>query len=335
MLMVGAGDIGRRVLAKLKRHDQVIAATSTPPKRPALKRLGAQPVLADLDKRGTLKRLPRDWQVLLHCAPPQSYLTRDVRTRNLLAALSLRNSSRGPAVAPRAYATARSYAAARSDATTRSYPNANARCVVYLSTSGVYGDCGGARITEAQPLKPNNARARRRADAERMLTRAAKRGAFRLVILRVPGIYAHDRLPLARLKAGTPALLPEQDVYTNHIHAADLAAITLAAIRRVRRRRRPQVRVYHASDDSNASDERALRMGDYFDLVAAAFGLPRPPRLPRAQLDAALSPLLRSFMSESRRLDNTRMKRELRIRLQFGTVAEGVAAAAKLLTSQA
>ena len=186
-------------------------------------------------------------------------------------------------------------------------------------------------------VNPRNARAKRRVDAERALTRAAKRGAFRLVILRVPGIYAADRLPLARLKAGTPALLPADDVYTNHIHAADLAAITLAAIRRMRRRVRPQVRIYHASDDS------ALKMGDYFDLVADAFGLPHPPRLARAQLASAaaaagpspVSPMLLSFMGESRRLDNTRMKRELGVRLQFATPAAGVTAAAKLVCNQA
>ena len=297
MLMVGAGDIGQRVLAKLKRRERAVAVTSTPAKRPALKRLGARAVLADLDKPDTLKRLPHDWDVLVHAAPPQSYLTHDLRTRNLLAAAARRAS--------------------------------HARCVVYLSTSGVYGDCGGARITESQPRKPHNVRAHRRVDAERVLTRAARRGAFRLISLRVPGIYAHDRLPLARLKAGTPALLPAEDVYTNHIHAADLATITLAAIKRMRQRLRPQVRIYHASDDS------ALKMGDYFDLVADAFKLSRPPRLPRMQLEATVSPMLRSFMGESRRLDNTRMKRELRVRLQFATVAEGVAAAAKVLTSQA
>ena len=316
MLMVGAGDIGQRVLAKLKRRERAVAVTSTSAKRPGLKRLGARAMLADLDKPGTLKRLPRDWDVLVHAAPPQSYLTRDLRTRNLLAAPALSHSREFASMAGNQAANQPACRAAR------------ARCVVYLSTSGVYGDCAGARITETRMLKPHNARARRRVDAERALSRAAKRGAFRLIILRVPGIYAHDRLPIARLKAGTPALIPEQDVYTNHIHAADLASITLAAIKRLRRRVRPQVRIYHASDDS------ALKMGEYFDLVADAFSLPRPPRLPRAKLDAAVSPMLRSFMSESRRLDNTRMKRELRVKLQFATVFEGVAAA-NVLTSQA
>ena len=297
MLIVGAGDIGRRVIAQTRRHDQVFAATSTPSKRSGLRRCGAIPILADLDRPGTLKRLPHDWDALIHAAPPQSYLTRDIRTRNLLRATRPGNTS--------------------------------ARVVVYLSTSGVYGDCRGARITEAHAVNPRNARAKRRTHAERALIRAARRGAFRLAILRVPGIYAADRLPLARLKAGTPALLSAEDVYTNHIHAADLASLTRAALQRMRRRVRPRVRIYHASDDS------VLKMGDYFDLVADAFGLARPPRLPRAQVAATVSPMLLSFMSESRLLDNTRMKRELGVTLQFPTAADGVRAAARLTLSQA
>jgi len=263
-------------------------------------------VLANLDKPRSLARLPQDWQALIHAAPPPTRIltdpARDPRTRNLLRSPAVRHRQAG-------------------------------RVLVYLSTSGVYGDCGGARITEAQPVRPQSARARRRVDAERVLSRAARRGWFRLVILRVPGIYAADRLPLARLTAGTPALLPEQDVYTNHIHAADLARITLAALHRARQRVRPAVRIYHASDDGE------MKMGAYFDLVADAFGLAHPPRLPRNELAGAVSPMLLSFMRESRRLDNQRMKRELRVRLQFPTAVEGVAAAvgaaASCVTSQA
>ena len=143
MLIVGAGDIGRRVIAKTTRRDTVWAATSTPAHRAGLKRLGAQPVPANLDRPGTLKRLPRGWDVLLHAAPPQSYLTQDQRTRHLLRAVQ-RAGTRGGAQ----------------------------RVLVYLSTSGVYGDCAGARITESWPLNPRNARARRRVDAERVLMRA-------------------------------------------------------------------------------------------------------------------------------------------------------------------
>lgn len=301
LLVIGAGDIGRRVIAA--RGGRIAALTSTPASRASLRHLGAAPVLADLDKPQSLARLPRDWDALLHCAPPPSRGLRDTRTRNILRAIgqpSHKHSSlaRGPSAKRRA------------------------RTLIYLSTSGVYGDCGGARISESQPVNPRNARAVRRVDAERTLIRHARRGAFRLIILRVPGIYSESRLPLARLEAGTPALAVEDDVYTNHIHAADLARIALAALARLRRRVRPQVRIYHASDDSE------MRMGDYFDLVADAFSLAHPPRLPRARIAAAVSPALLSFMNESRRLDNRRLKRELPIDWFAPTVADGIAAAA-------
>jgi nucleoside-diphosphate-sugar epimerase len=201
--------------------------------------------------------------------------------------------------------------------------------VVYLSTSGVYGDCGGERVTESRPVNPRNTRAVRRVDAERLLARQAKRGAFRLAVLRVPGIYSEDRLPLARLRAGTAALTDADDVHTNHIHAADLAALTVGAMRRLQERGWPQTRIYNANDDSD------LKMGAYFDLVADAFGLPHPPRLPRARIAEAVSPALLSFMRESRRLDNTRIKRELHVRLRFADVTEGVAYASNLMTLQA
>ena len=309
LLVIGAGDIGRRVIASLGKQADMTALTSTPASRAPLRRLGARPVLADLDKAGSLKRLPVDWHALLHCAPPPARGTRDTRTRKLLRALDR------PGKTPHKPASLTC-----GPRLTRS--SRRSRVLVYLSTSGVYGDCGGARISEARPVDARNARAVRRVDAERVLIRHARRGAFRLVILRVPGIYSETRLPLARLRAGTPALADDDDVYTNHIHAADLARIAVAALLRLRARVRPQVRVYHASDESE------MKMGDYFDLVADVFGLARPPRLSRAAIVDAVSPALLSFMSESRRLDNSRMKRELKVNLLAPTVAVGVAAAA-------
>ncbi len=134
-------------------------------------------------------------------------------------------------------------------------------------------------------------------------------------VLRAPGIYAHDRLPLARLRQGTPALAPADDVFTNHIHADDLARTCILALFRGR-----PGRVY------NAVDRSQLMMGEYFDLVADRFGLPRPARLPREQLRAAVSPMMYSFMSESRRVDGRRSARELRLRLRWPTVADTLAA---------
>jgi len=138
----------------------------------------------------------------------------------------------------------------------------------------------------------------------------------RVAILRAPGIYAGDRLPLERLRRGDPVLAADEDVHTNHIHAEDLARLACIALLRA-----PAGRVYNASDDSG------LRMGAYFDAVADAFGLPRPERLSRDAIASRLSPLTLSFMSESRRLDNRRIKRELRVRFAYPTIADGLRAA--------
>ena len=188
---------------------------------------------------------------------------------------------------------------------------------MYASTSGVYGDCGGAWVAETRTVAPATARARRRVGAEASVRAAGRAGAWRAAILRVPGIYAPDReggTPRTRLERGTPALRPEDDVYTSHVHADDLARACLLALWRAG----PQ-RIYNVYDDTE------LRMGDYFDLTADLYGLPRPSRLSREQASEQLSPLLLSFMSESRRLDNTRMRRELGLRLRWPTMEEGLA----------
>jgi nucleoside-diphosphate-sugar epimerase len=182
---------------------------------------------------------------------------------------------------------------------------------VYISTTGVYGDCRGEWINESRPLKPATARAKRRVDAERELLRWGRRLGVAVCILRVPGIYSETRLPIERLRKGIAALIEKEDVFTNHIHAEDLARAAIAAMRHGRRGR-----VYNVVDDS------ALAMGDYFDRVAEASGLPRPPRVSRAEAAAQLSPAMLSFMGESRRIGNQRLKRELRFNFLYATVDE-------------
>jgi len=140
------------------------------------------------------------------------------------------------------------------------------------------------------------------------LRRWAKRYGVRLVILRAPGIYAETRLPLDRLRQGTPVLRPEDDVFTNHVHADDLARATVAAAFRGKPNR-----AYNITDDAE------LKMGNWFDAVADAFQLPRPPRVSWEEAETRIAPLLLSFMNESRRLSNVRMKRELRVRLRYPT----------------
>jgi|SRR5450830_364025 len=280
LLILGCGDIGMRLLPLLRARWRVFAVTSQPERLAELRAAGAVPILADLDRPDTLRRLTGLAHTVLHLAPPQADGVLDRRTRNVTAILP-----------------------------------EGAR-LVYVSTTGVYGDLQGALVDETRPVAPRNARARRRVDAERVLREWARRAGGRLAILRVPGIYAADRLPLQRLHLGTPALRPEDDVYTNHIHGDDLAAAVLRALHRGRPNR-----IYHSVDDSD------LRMADYFDAVADAFGLARPPRLARAALAEVVSPLLLSYMSESRRLANDRLKGELGLRLRYPTVADGLRAA--------
>lgn len=281
LLILGCGDVGMRLLPLLRGRFRVFALTSRPEHCATLRAAGAIPIVADLDRPASLRRLAGLAHHVVHLAPPQSEGELDHRTRNVTAILP-----------------------------------EGAR-LVYVSTSGVYGDCGGALIDETRPVAPHNGRARRRVDAERVLRAWAQRAGGHLAILRVPGIYAPERLPLKRLAQGTAALDAADDVYTNHIHADDLARIAALALFRGL-----PGRVYHAVDDTE------MKMADYFDAVADAFGMARPPRLPRAQLAAAVSPMLLSFMSESRRMSNGRIKRELGVRLRHPQVIPALAAMA-------
>ena len=194
--------------------------------------------------------------------------------------------------------------------------------LVYGSTTGVYGDCGGQRVDETRAVNPHTPRAQRRVDAENLMRFLGSSG-VRVSVLRIPGIYAADReggTPRERLLKGTPVLAAKDDVYTNHIHANDLARACAAALWRGK----PQ-RVVNVTDDTD------LKMGDYFDLAAGLFGLPKPPRIQRDQASSTLPLMLLSFMSESRRLDNTRMKQELRLKLRYPHVRDGLSPQGQLI----
>jgi nucleoside-diphosphate-sugar epimerase len=275
LLIVGCGDIGLRIVARLKHRFRIVALTSSPQRREPLRLAGAVPLAGDLDDRRSLARLRAFGERLIHLAPPAAAGEGDRRSANLASVLGHGDRDR----------------------------------TVYISTTGVYGDRGGAWIDETAALLTRQPRSLRRVAAERLLRRRR-----RAHVLRVPGIYANDRLPLARLQQGLPALLAEEDVYTNHIHADDLARAAIAALFRGR-----------AARVTNATDDTSLKMGDYFDLVARHFGLAEPPRLPRAQLQQMVSPMMYSFMSDSRRLGNSRLKRELRVKLRYPTVADALA----------
>ncbi|HEY1999011.1 NAD-dependent epimerase/dehydratase family protein [Paraburkholderia sp.] len=319
VLIVGCGDVGMRCVALLRPRARLFALTSHPARCAELRAAGVTPLVGDLDARRSLKRLGGLAPTVLHLAPPQKTGEDDSRTRALLATLSARRIRPArSAVAPvarlrhlRAAWMEREAANIVPDGVRRTGARRAPVRFVYASTTGVYGDCGGALIDETRAVRPANARAMRRVSAERQLRRATARGALQASIARIPGIYAANRLPFARLEKRTPALVDADDVYTSHIHADDLAAILVRMTRLGRRGR-----VVHASDDTQ------LKMGEYFDVVADAYGFERPPRITRAEAEGQIDPMLLSFMRESRRLVNERMKRELRMRLRYPSVGD-------------
>ena len=285
VLIVGCGDVGQRVARMLQGRWRVLALTSSQARVPALRALGVRPLVGDLDDASTLHRLAGLADAVLHLAPPPGEGADDPRTAALLRALA--RSSR-------------------------------VRRIVYGSTSGVYGDAGGARFDETRATAPASDRARRRVDAETRLRWHGRRFGVAVTILRIPGIYAGDRPgghPRERLARGTPVLRAEDDVYTNHIHADDLARACVAALHRG-----PPQRAVHVADDTE------MKMGDYFDLAADLCGLPRPPRITRGEARQQLPAMQMSFLSESRRLDNRRLREELRLRLRYPTVRDGLLA---------
>jgi len=276
VLLIGCGDIALRTAELLRGRVRLYGLTRRQEDVPRLRQRGIVPIVGDLDRQRSLERLRAAPFAVLHFAPPPSEGRDDLRTAHLIAALTRAR------IIPQRF--------------------------VYISTSGVYGDCAGARINEARPRRGQTPRARRRIAAEDRLRRWARQYGVKLSILRAPGIYAETRLPLDRIRQGTPVLAAEDDVFTNHIHAEDLARATVAAL-------------FHAKPNRayNVTDDAELQMGGWFDAVADAFRLPRPPRVSWEEAEGRLAPLLLSYMSESRRLSNARMKRELRVRLRYST----------------
>jgi nucleoside-diphosphate-sugar epimerase len=276
ILIIGCGDIGLRVARQLAPSYRVFALTSSQSRFQELREVGATPILGNLDQPESLWRLAGLAQTVIHLAPPQNSGNRDCRTRNLIRILAQGSNA--------------------------------VRRLIYISTTGVYGDHRGAKVSEITPVNPQSERAKRRVDAERALRLWGPANGVAVTILRVPGIYAADRLPIERLESKTPALVAEEDAYSNHIQSDDLARLVCAA-------------VYHGKPQRiiNACDGGETKMGDYFDEVADAFGLQRPTRLPGNELQKIVSPMLWSFMRESRRVTNTRLH-ELKTPLRYQSV---------------
>ncbi|HEY1078054.1 MAG TPA: SDR family oxidoreductase [Fontimonas sp.] len=274
-LIAGCGDIGLRVASQLLREGGAVSAiVRTPQKQQAVEALGARALTGDLDQPQDVG----DWPWLFWFAPPRAEGERDQRLRDWLAA------QRG-----------------------------RIERVVYISTSGVYGDCQGRWIDESEPLKPLAARSVRRVDAEGALQAWATERRAAAIVLRVPGIYGPGRLPVARLRAGEPIMAADEAPYSNRIHADDLArAAVLAA------------RLGRPGAAYNVADGQPTTMTDYFVRSAALLGLPAPQQIGRDEAQRRFTPALWSYMEESKRLRIERARRELGFVPQYPDLAAGL-----------
>jgi len=281
VFIVGCGDIGRRLARRLRSEGVPVAALARSLLRAeALEADGITPYLGDLDDTAPALSLPKGIETLYYLAPPPPTGNQDPRMLHALEALG-------------------------------SIP----KRLIYISTSGVYGDCHGALIDEAAPLKPQTDRARRRLEAERLVHDYADRTGCEVLVLRVPGIYGDGRLPETRIRQGLPVIAPLEAPFSNRIHADDLTEACL----RARSSGRP-------GQAYNISDGHPTTMTDYFWAVADHLGLPRPPAIPLAEARKVLSPAMLSFLEESKRLDNRRMREELGVVLRYPTLRDGLRA---------
>lgn len=281
LLIIGCGDIGRRVAhLALHEYSHIIALVRTLEKRVLLEESGIDTIIGNLDDPAALAALPTAGSDVCYFAPPPGGGVVDTRMQNFCS------------VIPGGME-----------------PNK----IVYLSTSGVYGDCGDAAVTEETPPNPSTTRARRRLNAETTLTEWGRERGVPVIILRVTGIYGPGRLPLMHLMSGAPLLKESEAPVTNRIHADDLAAVCIAALVKG-----------NGGDIFNVSDGEHGTMTHYFNAVADLLGIPLPPQVGRDEAAKVMPPLLYSYFCESRRIDNRKIIDKLGITLRYPTLAKGL-----------
>lgn len=271
-LIVGCGDVGLRVAQRLLTMGREVTGVVRSDQSAAdLRQAGITTLQIDLDTEAPPAIAP----LLFWFAPPSNAGNSDLRLRQFLNA----------------------------------HRNTDMR-IVYISTSGVYGDCEGRWIDEDAPLQPISARAQRRLDAEQAL--AAWDGDY--VILRVPGIYGPGRLPVERLQKQLPVVRAEESPFTNRIHSDDLAEAALHAAAYGTR-----------AAAYNISDGNPTTMCDYFTRCAALLDLPAPPQVSMDEARRIFTPAMWSFMEESKRLKNDRMLLQLGFAPRYPDLARGLA----------
>jgi len=281
VLIIGCGDIGVRVARILQASGIKVAGLARSEEAAErLRGFNIEPVMGNLDDADSLETLPSKGKLVFYLAPPPGGGPVDGRMRTFCKVV-------GPGQAPVK--------------------------IVYMSTSGVYGDCHGARVTEATPVNPQTSRAQRRVDAENVLQEWGRTNGVPVVILRVTGIYGPGRLPLARLRQGHPVLKETESPPTNRIHADDLAAVCVAAAEKAA-----------DGDIFNVSDGQSGTMTGYFNAIADLLEMPRPQQVSMEEAQQVMNPMMLSYLKEARRMDNRKMVEQLGIILQYPDLESGL-----------
>jgi nucleoside-diphosphate-sugar epimerase len=280
-LIAGAGYTGLRLARRLQPRWRVIALARSDAAATRLAGAEIEVLRADLDGKLEPDALAvADGSAITYLVPPPESAGGDPRLTGFLGALG--------GVRP--------------------------SVVLYMSTTGVYGNTGGQVVTETSPVAPSSDRGRRRAAAERIVSEWCNARDVRWVVLRVPGIYGPGRLPLDRLRRGEPAIRPEEAGPGNRIHVDDLVTACVAALER------PVQGIFNVTDGDHASTT------EFAQRTAALAGLPPPPLVALAEAPGRISPGMLSFLVESRRVDNRRMREELGVEPRYARLDAGIAA---------
>jgi len=281
-LIVGCGYVGQRLARGLVKDFAVYGIVRSTANVSNLRAAGVAPLVADLDTV-TLQDIPSSWYVgstIFYLAPPATSGESDARIHHFLNALTDQPAT-----------------------------------LIYISTTGVYGDLQGGVATESTPVNPRTDRARRRASAEEITRVWCHERSVRRVVLRVPAIYGPGRLPLDRIRNGEPAIIENESPIINRIHVDDLVDALLIAAREESARG-----VY------NVSDGNALTMTAYLNRVALLANLSPPSQITLEHAHLTLGAGMLSYLDESRRIDNSRMLNELGVKLRYADVDEGIRA---------
>lgn len=285
IVIVGCGDIGKRVAKIWKNQGKsVFGAVRSEENLNSLRQQHIHAISVDLDDAKSLGefagKLTQE-SLLYYFAPPPATGVEDTRMRHFLESLD---------------------------------PHNLPKHIIYISTSGVYGDQQGQTINEDTLANPQVDRAKRRYHAEQLLLEyGVEHISLAITILRVGGIYGPGRLPLQRLKDQTPMLHENLSPQTNRIHADDLAQVCVAAATE-----KAAGEIYNVSDGTNSN------MTEYFNTIADFCDLPPPPLVDWDEAEKTISKGMLSYLKESRRMDNSKMLNDLEIELKYPTLKDGL-----------